>query len=158
MLIQTSYVCKTMTKKFAWINLWLCLAEEPTQNYSPCLKESKETRLNKTWDNRVRWRSEMQKMKVTQGKNCRPWGRNECVTNEPQRTSAGRLIACEQALLFGRGKSREAHFAYPNRRACSQATQKRLQSATIHLCQGNFQFNFFHWYYNLLYFWVVNNV
>ena len=21
----------------------------------------------------------------------RPWGRNECVTNEPQRTSAGRL-------------------------------------------------------------------
>ena len=22
----------------------------------------------------------------------RPWGRNECVTNEPQRTSAGRLI------------------------------------------------------------------
>ena len=70
MHIQTSYVCKTMTKKFAWINLWLCLAEEPTQNYSPCLKESKEIRLNKTRDNRVRWRSEMQKMKVTQGKNC----------------------------------------------------------------------------------------
>ena len=22
----------------------------------------------------------------------RPWGRNECVTNEPQRTSAGRLL------------------------------------------------------------------
>ena len=35
------------------------------------------------------------------------------------------MVACEQALLFGRVKrvsrSREAHFAYPNRRACSQA-------------------------------------
>ena len=24
-----------------------------------------------------------------------PWGRNECVTNEPQRTSAGRLYSLE---------------------------------------------------------------
>ena len=35
------------------------------------------------------------------------------------------LLACEQALLFGRVKrvarSREARFACPNRRACSQA-------------------------------------
>ena len=42
--------------------------------------------------------------------------------------SKSHLIACEQALLFGRMKrvslarSREAHFACPNRRACSQAS------------------------------------
>ena len=34
-------------------------------------------------------------------------------------------VACQQALLFGRVKGvsreREAHFAYPNKRACSQA-------------------------------------
>ena len=39
----------------------------------------------------------------------------------------GWTLACEQALLFGRvapslARSREAHFAYPNRRACSQAS------------------------------------
>ena len=28
----------------------------------------------------------------------RPWGRNECVTNEPQRTSAGRLIKANMWL------------------------------------------------------------
>ena len=61
------------------------------------------------------------------------WGRNECVTNEPQRTSAGEataplIIAFEQALLFGQAKrvslarSRKTSFTYPNRRACSQAT------------------------------------
>ena len=33
------------------------------------------------------------------------------------------ILACEQALLFGPSlsRSREAHFACPNRRACSQA-------------------------------------
>ena len=30
----------------------------------------------------------------------RPWGRNECVTNEPQRTSAGRLDVTEIVLYF----------------------------------------------------------
>ena len=33
-----------------------------------------------------------------------PWGRNECVTNEPQRTSAGRLalflIRCKISLIL----------------------------------------------------------
>ena len=51
-------------------------------------------------------------------------------------------IACEQALLFGRVKrvsrerasaplarSREAHFAYPNRRDCSQASGATTRAA-----------------------------
>ena len=29
-----------------------------------------------------------------------PWGRNECVTNESQRTSAGRLLRAIQAISF----------------------------------------------------------
>ena len=57
--------------------------------------------------------------------------------NDPNKL---REIACEQALLFGRvkrvsrertserrsrvGRSREAHFAYPNRKACSQAIRE----------------------------------
>ena len=48
------------------------------------------------------------------------------------------LIACEQALLFGRVKrcpllarSREARFACPNRRACSQAIFLTASEALI---------------------------
>ena len=59
-------------------------------------------------------------------------------------------LACEQALLFGRvkrvsreraseqrsheGRSREAHFACPNRRACSQAINDLFLPAILIRC------------------------
>ena len=56
-----------------------------------------------------------------------------CIVINPKVRNFDLPLACEQAVLFGREKgvsslldpslarSREAHFAYPKRRACSQA-------------------------------------
>ena len=35
-----------------------------------------------------------------------PWGRNECVTNEPQRTSAGRLMTLTDIDLLNMKKNK----------------------------------------------------
>ena len=60
----------------------------------------------------------------------------------------GPALACEQALLFGRAKrvsreraserrSREARFARPNRRACSQASPALSTKPSVHASRSN---------------------
>ena len=49
-----------------------------------------------------------------------PWGRNECVTNEPQRTSAGRLPKKEKkTTLYNRRLQNEALLDYKSLKKCS---------------------------------------
>ena len=49
------------------------------------------------------------------------------------KTSAQMVLACEQALLFGRVKRVSRERACPNRRACSQA--KMVPGGTLLICQ-----------------------
>ena len=39
----------------------------------------------------------------------RPWGRNECVTNEPQRRSSGRLLKSVREVILKRRRNSKSH-------------------------------------------------
>ena len=94
--LVTFIVKDYVTCEFTWNDLWTSIQRVPAARFNIAFKTvgfflKIRKKIGKVWRESLA-RAKRASLTRPTGEGVSPWGRNECMTNEPQRTSAGRLV------------------------------------------------------------------